>query len=77
MWLCLDPMWKLKRALTQCRNDNSKLYSVANEKLKIWDGVFLEDAVKRLNPLMEGYDVTVRDVKDFMEVSPTCGERAP
>jgi hypothetical protein len=70
-------MWKLKRALTQCRNDNSKLYSVANEKLKIWDGVFLEDAVKRLNPLMEGYDVTVRDVKDFMEVSPTCGERAP
>lgn len=69
-------MWKLKRASTQCRNDNSKLYSVANEKLKIWDGVFLEDAVKRLNPLIKGYDVTVRDVKDFMEVSHICGERA-
>jgi len=31
-----------------------------------WDEVFLKDALKRLKDQMDGYDLGLRDVKDFV-----------
>ncbi|WWC71201.1 uncharacterized protein I206_105154 [Kwoniella pini CBS 10737] len=38
-------------------------------KLAEWDAVFLKDAVKRLQGMIQGYEVTIKDAKDMME---TC-----
>lgn len=31
-----------------------------------WDAVFLKDAHERISDMMDGYDVSLRDVKDFV-----------
>jgi hypothetical protein len=36
--------------------------------MRKWDEVFLRDAQKRLDGMMEGFDVDIKDVKDFMEM---------
>ncbi|WWC90320.1 uncharacterized protein L201_005253 [Kwoniella dendrophila CBS 6074] len=38
-------------------------------KLAEWDNVFLKDAQKRLQGMIEGYELTIKDAKDMME---TC-----
>jgi hypothetical protein len=53
----------------QCRNDNTEIYLELTKKLSKWDAVFLADAQKRIQALIEGYEFTVRDAKDFVRVS--------
>lgn len=38
-------------------------------RLHDWDAVFLKDALKRLQKDLDGYELALEDVKDFMEVS--------
>ncbi|WVQ68657.1 uncharacterized protein L199_006866 [Kwoniella botswanensis] len=38
-------------------------------KLAEWDAVFLKDAQRRLQDMIEGYEITIKDAKDMME---TC-----
>jgi hypothetical protein len=52
----------------QCSNDNGKLGAIAGARTQAWENVFLAKAIKRLQPLVGGYSLTTRDVKDFMEV---------
>lgn len=44
-----------------CPNDG-KVYGHVNEKLAQWDKVFLDKAVKRVQKLMDGFEVTSTDV---------------
>lgn len=37
--------------------------------MKQWDEIFLKAAVKRLNKEMSGYDLSTRDVKDFVSAT--------
>lgn len=59
----------------QCSSDNGKLGAIAGAKTQAWENVFLAKAIKRLQPLIAGYSLTTRDVKDFMEVR-EAGNRA-
>jgi hypothetical protein len=40
------------------------------QRLSVWENHFLKEAQKRLNKLIDGYEVTILDAKDFMEVCP-------
>ncbi|KAK4690069.1 hypothetical protein P7C73_g38, partial [Tremellales sp. Uapishka_1] len=52
-----------------CLNENNgRIYKETFQKLAKWDAVFLKDAAQRLQGMIDGYNVTVRDAKDFMEM---------
>lgn len=53
----------------QCPNDNAALARSVKDRLTIWENHYLKDAQKRLNKLIDGYEFTILDAKDFMEVS--------
>ncbi|KAJ9121586.1 hypothetical protein QFC22_002205 [Naganishia vaughanmartiniae] len=53
---------------TQCANDNLDLAKSVKDKLTVWENHFLKDAQKRLAKQIKGYDFTIRDAKDLMEV---------
>ncbi|KAJ9111687.1 hypothetical protein QFC19_001046 [Naganishia cerealis] len=55
---------------TQCANDNANLAKAVKERLAVWENHFLKDAQKRLAKHIEGYNFTIRDAKDFMELCP-------
>lgn len=55
----------------QCANDNGTS-PIAYAKLRQWDELFLKDAVKRLNKDMSGYELTTRDVRDFVSETQTA-----
>ncbi|KAJ9106890.1 hypothetical protein QFC20_003898 [Naganishia adeliensis] len=40
------------------------------QRLSVWENHFLKDAQKRLNKLIDGYEFTILDAKDFMEMCP-------
>lgn len=50
----------------QCKISNDTSYSTAFREMAKWDAVFLQDAHERLKGKMEGYDLSLRDVKDFV-----------
>lgn len=45
-----------------------ELAKSVKDKLTIWENHFLKDAQKRLAKQIKGYDFTIRDAKDMMEV---------
>ncbi len=54
---------------TTCSNDNGTLQRSVNAKIAQWDRVYLADAAVRLNKHMKGFEISIDDAKDFMEVS--------
>jgi hypothetical protein len=51
---------------TQCKIRNDTSYAIAFKEMAKWDAVFLKDAHNRLKGKMEGYDLSLKDVKDFV-----------
>ncbi|ORY32143.1 putative phytase [Naematelia encephala] len=51
-----------------CRADNADFSSSVWEKLNTWDNNFLSDAQTRLQSMIEGYEVSIKDAKDFMDM---------
>ncbi|KLT42693.1 phosphoglycerate mutase-like protein [Cutaneotrichosporon oleaginosum] len=52
-----------------CPND-LKVYPLVREKLAQWDKRFLKSARKRLQELMNGYELTLHDVINMMDLCP-------
>lgn len=50
-----------------CPNDD-KVYPKTRAKLAEWDKVFLKDARERIQKLIKGYDVSLADVNNMMEM---------
>jgi hypothetical protein len=44
------------------------LGAIAGARTQAWENVFLKEAVERLQRAVNGYTLSTRDVKDFMEV---------
>ncbi|GHJ87932.1 hypothetical protein NliqN6_4334 [Naganishia liquefaciens] len=53
-----------------CSNDNAALARSVKDRLTVWENHYLQDAQKRLNKLIDGYEFTILDAKDFMEMCP-------
>jgi len=49
------------------KNDTS--YTTAYAEMAKWDAIYLKHAHKRLRKQMDGYDLSLADVKDFVRVT--------
>lgn len=57
----------LQNAYTaQCTIRNDTSYAIAFQEMAKWDAIFLKDAHERLADMMEGYNLSIKDVKDFV-----------
>ncbi|KAL7422599.1 hypothetical protein Q5752_003247 [Cryptotrichosporon argae] len=51
-----------------CPNADHQGDAETRQRLAQWESVFLKDARKRLAKLVDGYDLTIQDTKDFMDL---------
>jgi len=55
----------------KCAKDDAELAKIVQDKMAVWQNHLLKDAQKRLAKQIEGYNFTMEDAKDMMDVSDT------
>ena len=53
----------------KCKEANSTTWPALGRKLAQWDAIYLADAQARLQGMMVGYDMSIRDVENLVSVA--------